>query len=211
MRKLTAVAIILFGVLVGGVAQAATEHCPDGTKTEGTHNSVVLPVGTEFCVKASNETTGVLISDGEHSLIWYVEESGIVNGQGNPHDVSYYVVYQTTTTTTTEVPPSTTDPTNPSDTTSTTTTDPKTTTTTPSDSSIVTTIPVIEESTTTSFPTISQPPQDTTPTPGIGSTPLSTPERGRLPNTGTNLWTVLLATGMLVGGLALIATARRRI
>jgi hypothetical protein len=138
MRKLTAVAVMSTALLFGGVASAATEHCPSGgTKTEGTHNGVVLSAGTQFCVKASNEATTVLVADGSKSLIEYVLGAGIVNGQGKAHDVSYYVVYPATTTTT-EVPPS--------DTTST-TTSPTTPTTEPPSSSttvVATTTPAPE-------------------------------------------------------------------
>lgn len=76
-----------------------TEHCPAPyeTKVEGENNDVVLPAGTLFCVKASNEATEVLVADGETALIDYVEAAGIVNHKGKPHDVSYYVTYEAVT------------------------------------------------------------------------------------------------------------------
>jgi LPXTG-motif cell wall-anchored protein len=188
-------------LLFGGVASAATEHCPSGgTKTEGTHNGVVLSAGTQFCVKASNEATTVLVADGSKSLIEYVLGAGIVNGQGKAHDVSYYVVYPATTTTT-EVPPS--------DTTST-TTSPTTPTTEPPSSSttvVVTTTPA-PESTSTLLPTTSLPQPDTTQTPGTAPTPTSPTE---LPETGSSNWTLAAIGGMLIGsGSALTKLARRR-
>jgi hypothetical protein len=97
MVALMAALVLL--LMLPGVAFGLTEHCPDHNgnpnKVEGEYNSLVLPAGTEFCVKASNEATGVLTADGVKSLIDYVASVGIVNGQGHPHDVSYYVTYPT--------------------------------------------------------------------------------------------------------------------
>ncbi len=88
---------------------AETEHCPSGgTKLEGNYNSTVLPAGTQFCVKASTETVSGT-ADGSTSLIGYVQAAGIVNDQGNPHDVSYYVVYASPSPT--SVPPTAVPPT----------------------------------------------------------------------------------------------------
>jgi hypothetical protein len=70
-------------------AQANTEHCPDHEanpgKVEGNdNNDVVLPVGTEFCVKGSTTATIKLIADGETTLSAYL---------GIEKDVSYYIIY----------------------------------------------------------------------------------------------------------------------
>jgi hypothetical protein len=84
-------------------AVAATEHCPDGgTKTEangGTQaaiNALVLEAGTQVCVKAENEATGLVTADGSTTLQAYLYAAGIVDGSGQQgRDVSYYVVYGT--------------------------------------------------------------------------------------------------------------------
>ena len=66
---------------------ATTAHCPDGwvSKTEtGDMNGVILDVGTQFCVKGSTDATGIIVADGQTSLVDYLD---------NGHDVSYYVIY----------------------------------------------------------------------------------------------------------------------
>ena len=89
----------LFGaVALAPAAHAATEHCDghngaDVVKVEGQNNDFVPADGVQFCVKASNESTGLLTGDGTTTLIAFVEAAGIVNDNGEPHDVSYYVVY----------------------------------------------------------------------------------------------------------------------
>jgi len=88
-------------------AGAATEHCPDGgTKTEangGTQaaiNNLVLDAGTEFCVKAGTEATGMLTADGVTTLQDYLLATGILDGSGEQgRDVSYYIVYAAATPT----------------------------------------------------------------------------------------------------------------
>jgi hypothetical protein len=91
----------------------------------GNLDDVVLPAGTYFCVKAGNQATGILQSDGSTTLFEY---------GGGEFGVSHYVIYEfeeettTTPTTTTTTTPTTTTTTTP---TTTTTTTPTTTTTTP--------------------------------------------------------------------------------
>jgi hypothetical protein len=77
---------LLFTILVWPV-MATTEHCPTGgTKYEnGAFNSIVLHAGTQFCVKGSVDATGILVADGQKTLVDYL---------GSGHDVSYYVVYE---------------------------------------------------------------------------------------------------------------------
>ena len=94
---------ILLAALLGTVAlapaaHASTSHCdghnsPDVVKVEGRNNDFVPPDGMEFCVKASTQTTGRQTGDGTTPLIAFVEAAGIMNDNDQPHDVSYYVVY----------------------------------------------------------------------------------------------------------------------
>jgi hypothetical protein len=83
---------LLLSMLTATAVMAKTEHCPDHNgnpnKVEnGNLNGVVLESGTVFCVKASNEATGLLTSDGATTLREYAADNGI------DHDVSYYVTY----------------------------------------------------------------------------------------------------------------------
>jgi hypothetical protein len=88
-------------VMATGTALGSTEHCPDkdsASKVEasfdGELDDTVLPEGTEFCVKAGDDATGILVADGTTTLLQYVEESGIrVGKKGNVPNVSYYIVY----------------------------------------------------------------------------------------------------------------------
>jgi hypothetical protein len=85
-----ALVIVIVVALVGTIiAFAKTEHCPDGwtSKVEAPPNlnSIVLPVGTSFCVKGSTEASGILTADGSTTLFDYL---------GNGHDVSHYVLYE---------------------------------------------------------------------------------------------------------------------
>ncbi len=96
--KTIMLAVLLGTVALAPAAHASTSHCdghnsPDVVKVEGRNNDFVPPDGMEFCVKASTRTTGRQIGDGTTSLIGFVEDAGIVNDNDQPHDVSYYVVY----------------------------------------------------------------------------------------------------------------------
>jgi hypothetical protein len=102
--RLKVVGVVLFvialalGAFMVPAAMAATESCPaGGTKTESgsAGNSVVLAAGTSFCVKSSNEATGLLTADGVTTLQGYLAQEGITNQNGQVHDVSHYVVYDT--------------------------------------------------------------------------------------------------------------------
>lgn len=99
IRRMSAVVMIVITVLaLGSPALATVEHCPDGgDKTEGQFNTLVLSAGTVFCVKAGQESSGVLVADGVSPLIDYVTW---LNNGGRTPDVSHYVVYQQATTTT---------------------------------------------------------------------------------------------------------------
>lgn len=96
--KAILLAALLGTVALAPAAHAAPAHCdghdsPDFVKVEGEYNDFVPPDGMEFCVKASTETTGLQTGDGTTSLIAFVAAAGIENDNGEPHDVSYYVVY----------------------------------------------------------------------------------------------------------------------
>lgn len=87
MTKFLAALILLFSFALPVLAK--TEHCPDGwaSKVEtGDMNSVVLDLGTQFCVKGSTGASDVLIANGQTNLYDYLDSG---------HDVSYYVVYTT--------------------------------------------------------------------------------------------------------------------
>jgi hypothetical protein len=150
---LTVTAVALMLAASASPAVGATEHCPSGgVKTEsGPLNAVVLPTGTQFCVKGSTDATGILTSDGETTLVEYLN---------NGHDVSYYVIYggQPSTTPTTPSPTISLSPT------------PTTSTATPSPSSVpspvsspTTPAPTPSESDAqTGTPSLTPPPTDTT-------------------------------------------------
>ena len=94
MRKLVVLALAMFtvGVLFGGVsAGAVTQHCPaGGTKTEvgdSFGKTLTLPAGTEFCVKAGTQASGILVSDGSPYTVTWKTNGGQTPG------ISYYVVY----------------------------------------------------------------------------------------------------------------------
>ena len=96
MRKILVLALTIFSlsVVFGGVsANAATAHCPSGgTKTEvgdSFGKTLTLPAGTQFCVKAGTQASGILVSDGSpYTVTW-------TNGGGQTPGISYYVVYGT--------------------------------------------------------------------------------------------------------------------
>ena len=94
MRKLLVLGAIVATVAVpmSLPASAVTQHCPAGYdyKVEGNSGAVVLPAGTQFCVKAGTGASGLVYSDGIHSLSYYV--TWLTNGGQTP-GVSYYAVY----------------------------------------------------------------------------------------------------------------------
>jgi uncharacterized repeat protein (TIGR01451 family) len=94
--------VLLFAFAIGqgsslvALAQPAGLHCPaGGTKIQSgaAGNDVVLAAGTEFCVKAGPGHTGILTADGTTTLRDYLKLAGIVGGDGEGRDVSYYVEY----------------------------------------------------------------------------------------------------------------------
>jgi outer membrane biosynthesis protein TonB len=114
---LTAVALtMMLAVTATSIVLADVEHCPGhsdsaNTKVEATGgnqeavNNLVLPAGTQFCVKSSTGNTGVLVANGTTTLREYLEAAGIVGGDGQGRDVSYYVIYaEEPTATPTEEP-----------------------------------------------------------------------------------------------------------
>jgi hypothetical protein len=94
LRKVIVLAFALF--TVGGLfgvpsASAVTQHCPaGGTKTEVSDSfgkTLTLPAGTQFCVKAGTQASGILVSNGSpYTVTW-------LNGGGQTPGISYYVVY----------------------------------------------------------------------------------------------------------------------
>lgn len=108
MRKflggLAAVVFVLTLTVPTLAKQPEGLHCPDGwtTKVEsevdGDIDSIVLPAGTDACVKGGQSDPIRFTADGETTLGEYLE---------GKYNVSYYVVY-------TEVDPSATPPISPS-------------------------------------------------------------------------------------------------
>lgn len=105
MRNILAVFVGVF-ISVFAVNSAPvngfSQHCPTGgTKVEAVgrgSNSLVITAGTEICVKAGTKTTGKVVADGIHDLSYYLESAGILGGNGEARDVSYYVIYPTIVT-----------------------------------------------------------------------------------------------------------------
>ena len=102
MRKSVASLAVLVAIVVGLMAAPAgaipppTMHCAGGWQYKvnavGSElDSVVLPAGTEFCVKAGTENSSFITADGTTSLGEYVTW---LNGGGQTPNVSYYVVYR---------------------------------------------------------------------------------------------------------------------
>jgi hypothetical protein len=194
--------LLATAMLAAPASYAVTEHCPEGgVKTEasgGTQeaiNDLVLPAGTLFCVKASNEASGILTADGETTLREYVEQTI------GDHDVSYYVVYGLATATPpTPTPPTPTPPTP---------TPP--TPTPPTPTPPPTPAPPTPTPTPTNGETPSPTPPDTatpTPTATPPDTAVGEPGAG---GTATSPWLALLA--LAAGALAFawaLATTRRR-
>lgn len=116
MRRIiqAALAAVVLAAATLAPVQAATEHCPAGgakyqasDNPEADFNLIVLDLGTQFCVKAGNEATGILIADGVKPLTDYLQLMGIVGGDGLGRDVSYYVIYPEVTPSPSSEPSST--------------------------------------------------------------------------------------------------------
>jgi cell division septation protein DedD len=100
----TMLIVVAMAIMATGSALGAPGHCPDKDSTskveasfDGEFDNTVLAAGTLFCVKAgSAETggnTGILTADGETTLVEYLKAAGIVGGDGEGRNVSYYIVY----------------------------------------------------------------------------------------------------------------------
>jgi len=80
-------------------------HCPDkdneakveaNEETQADINAEVIDAGMLLCIKSGGQdskNTGVIVTDGETSLQDYLKDAGIVGGDGEGRDVSYYIVY----------------------------------------------------------------------------------------------------------------------
>ncbi len=109
---IAAFAFVLLIALAGAASVSATQpadmHCPDGwvQKTEAppAFDAVVLPAGTQFCVKAANDNSGIVTADGTTSIGGYI--TWLTNGGQTP-DGSYWALYSEQPST---PPPPTPDP-----------------------------------------------------------------------------------------------------
>ncbi len=106
---LVAVAALVGSLFVSVTLVSATPppglHCPDGWSAKdesgADDNDFVPAAGTDICVKAgstvSNDSesgnTGIVTADGEMSLCDYLAAAGIVGGDEQCRNVSYWVVY----------------------------------------------------------------------------------------------------------------------
>lgn len=105
------IATLIASVVLGTVALASPAiaappaglHCPDGgtkinvaPETQDAVNALVPDAGTLVCVKASTGNTGVVTADGVTTLRDYLKAAGIVGGDGEGRDVSYFVTYSET-------------------------------------------------------------------------------------------------------------------
>lgn len=110
MRKVIAVIAVVGLALAGaingtaGAAPAVDLHCPGHNAnpnqkieaTGGTQagtNSFVPDAGDVICVKAGPGNTGVFVANGTTNLKDYLKAAGIVGGNGEGRDVSYFVEY----------------------------------------------------------------------------------------------------------------------
>lgn len=110
-RHLGGVFILLL-ILVAALAATVSAdpgHCPDGwtakDESGADDNELVLVAGTVFCVKAgsgqSNDeaNAGIQTADGETTLCEYLVAAGVVGGDDECRDVSYWVTYPSATPT----------------------------------------------------------------------------------------------------------------
>lgn len=96
-------AAILFMLMFAASVKATTEHCPSGgvkveSQVDGDLDLIVPAAGTLVCVKGSTDATGIVIADGETTLVDILD---------NGHNVSYYVTYDGQETAPPTEPPAT--------------------------------------------------------------------------------------------------------
>jgi len=105
MKRLFVAATVVVAILLAGAAsvsakQPADLHCPDGwiEKTEadnpeeGGLDFYIPEAGTELCVKAGTENSGIVVADGATPLIGFVTWT-VGGDNGNTPNVSYFAVY----------------------------------------------------------------------------------------------------------------------
>jgi hypothetical protein len=191
---------------VGATVSATTEHCPNHEGNPGKvevasdfGDTIVLPAGTEFCVKAAQQASGVLVSDGSPWTVTWLNQGGRVPG------ISYYVVYGAPAPTTT-VPETTVPTTTVPDTTSTVPEVPSTTTVVPD----TTVVPVVPSTAPVGTSTVPSPtaPEVTDTVPVVDAVKTTVPDM-LLPNTGRDSVLGVGAVAALLLGVLLLAVARR--
>jgi hypothetical protein len=87
--------------IVSVPASAVSSHCPGGwtSKVQAVGSNldgVVLPSGTQFCIKASNSNTGILNTSNfpqGFTLYEILQYINFLNGGSQVPSVSYYVIY----------------------------------------------------------------------------------------------------------------------
>ena len=93
LLAVAAIAAFVGSALIGGPAQAATQHCdssvyPNKVEQIGVGTSVYtgLAPGTQVCIKAGTKTVTVTVDDAG-----YITQNGILNPVGNAFlGISYY-------------------------------------------------------------------------------------------------------------------------
>lgn len=91
LRAVIGAALILFAIIATAQPVAGvTQRCPPGgvkveAQSDGQLDSIVPAAGTLVCVKGSTKATGIVVADGQTTLL------DILN---NGHAVSYYVTYE---------------------------------------------------------------------------------------------------------------------
>jgi hypothetical protein len=97
--RLIRAGLVLAATLALGLAGSASAvqsdfHCPDGwaykVEAPPALDEVVLDAGTEFCVKAATDNSGILVADGATPLGDYV--TWLTAGEQTP-TISYLAVY----------------------------------------------------------------------------------------------------------------------
>jgi len=79
-----------------GAVPPQNMHCPGDylykvNAIDSNLDDVILPAGTEFCIKAATQNSSYLTADGTSTLLDYVTW---LNNGGQTPSVSYYVVYR---------------------------------------------------------------------------------------------------------------------
>lgn len=97
MKRVIVTLVAVFALFFTGQASADSGQCPGfndptNTKIDTNDGSVILPAGTQFCIHASNNNTGILTADGSSSLDDYIALY-IVNNGGQVPAISNYVIY----------------------------------------------------------------------------------------------------------------------